>query len=95
MNNKIAADLGCTLLTSMGMTQGNSVLFTLSLISTILGIILTIIRNVILPIYFKKKEESLSPEMGIAKWVNCENGEIPNSQPSQPLTKLEGSTTNS
>lgn len=46
-------------------------------------------------LYFKKKEESLSSEMGIAKWVNCENGEIPNSQPSQPLTKLEGSTTNS
>ena len=37
----------------------------------------------------------LSPEMGIVKWVNCENGEIPNSQPSFSLTTDEGSTTNS
>ena len=37
----------------------------------------------------------LSPEMGVAKWENCWKGEIPNQQPSQPLTKLEGSETNS
>jgi hypothetical protein len=37
----------------------------------------------------------LSPEMGIAKWENCGNGEIPNPQPSLSLTTGEGSTTNS
>lgn len=37
----------------------------------------------------------LPPEMGIAKWENCWEGESPNQQPSQPLTKLEGSETNS
>lgn len=42
-----------------------------------------------------KKVLPLPPEMGVVQWVNCENGEIPNSQPSQPLTKLEGSETNS
>lgn len=45
-------------------------------------------------LYFKKTEP-LSPEMGIAKWVNCWEGEIPNQQPSTPLTKCEGSETNS
>ena len=45
-------------------------------------------------LYFKKGEP-LSPEMGIAKWENCWKGEIPNQQPSQSLTKLEGSETNS
>lgn len=45
-------------------------------------------------LYFKKVRP-LSPEMGIAKWENCVEGEIPNTQPSQPLTKLEGSETNS
>lgn len=45
-------------------------------------------------LYFKRVE-SLPPEMGVAKWVNCWKGEIPNQQPSQPLTKLEGSETNS
>lgn len=46
-------------------------------------------------LYFKKNEEPLPPEMGVAKWVNCVNGEIPNTQPSIPLTKDEGSETNS
>ena len=79
MNNKFAADLGCTLLPSMGMTQGNSVLFTLSLISTILGIILTIIRNVILPIYFKKKENKLKIEdlqEGIDKLIEAKDNTV-------------------
>lgn len=44
-------------------------------------------------LYFKRTGP-LSPEMGIAKWENCGNGEILNPQPSQPLTKLEGSETN-
>lgn len=42
-----------------------------------------------------KKSLPLPPEMGVVKWENCWNGEIPNQQPSQPLTKLEGSETNS
>ena len=42
-----------------------------------------------------KKCSPLPPEMGVVKWENCWNGEIPNQQPSQPLTKLEGSETNS
>lgn len=42
-----------------------------------------------------KRGLPLSPEMGIAKWENCWEGEIPNQQPSQPSTKLEGSETNS
>ena len=42
-----------------------------------------------------KKCLPLPPEMGVMKWENCWNGEIPNQQPSQPLTKLEGSETNS
>lgn len=46
-------------------------------------------------LYFKKNNRSLSPEMGIAKWENCGNGENPNPQPSTPLTKCEGSETNS
>ena len=41
-----------------------------------------------------KKCSPLPPEMGVVKWENCWNGEIPNQQPSQPLTKLEGSETN-
>lgn len=45
-------------------------------------------------LYFKRTE-SLSPEMGIAKWVNCWKGEIPNQQPSTELTSCEGSETNS
>ena len=45
-------------------------------------------------LYFKRVE-SLPPEMGVAKWVNCWKGEIPNQQPSTPLTKCEGSETNS
>lgn len=45
-------------------------------------------------LYFKRTLP-LSSEMGIVKWENCWNGEIPNQQPSQPLTKLEGSETNS
>lgn len=45
-------------------------------------------------LYFKKVRP-LSPEMGIAKWENCVKGEIPNTQPSQRLTTLEGSETNS
>lgn len=42
-----------------------------------------------------EKSVPLPPEMGVVKWVNCWKGEIPNQQPSQPLTKLEGSETNS
>lgn len=41
------------------------------------------------------KVEPLPPEMGVVKWENCWNGEIPNQQPSLPLTKQEGSETNS
>ena len=41
-----------------------------------------------------KKCLPLPPEMGVVKWENCWNGENPNQQPSQPLTKLEGSETN-
>lgn len=42
-----------------------------------------------------KKSLPLPPEMGVVKWENCWNGEIPNQQPSLPLTKQEGSETNS
>jgi hypothetical protein len=42
-----------------------------------------------------KKVKPLSSEMGIAKWENCWNGEIPNQQPSISLTTNEGSETNS
>ena len=42
-----------------------------------------------------KKTLPLSLEIGIVKWENCWDGENPNQQPSQPLTKLEGSETNS
>ena len=42
-----------------------------------------------------KKSQPLSPEMGIAKWENCWEGEIPNQQPSLELTIEEGSETNS
>ena len=42
-----------------------------------------------------KKGLPLSPEIGIAKWENCWNGEAPNQQPSLDLTTKEGSTTNS
>ena len=42
-----------------------------------------------------KKSLPLPPEMGVVKWENCWNGEIPNQQPSTPLTKCEGSETNS
>ena len=45
-------------------------------------------------LYFRKNTWPLPPEMGIVKWENCVKGEIPNTQPSQPLTKLEGSETN-
>lgn len=41
-----------------------------------------------------KRTLPLPPEMGVVKWENCWEGEIPNQQPSQPLTKLEGSETN-
>jgi hypothetical protein len=44
-------------------------------------------------LYFKRTGP-LSPEMGIAKWENCGNGEIPNPQPSISLTTNEGSETN-
>ena len=79
MNNKFAADLGCTLLTSMRLTQGNSVLSTLSLISTILGIILTIIRNVIIQINLKKKENKLKIEdlqEGIDKLIEAKDSTV-------------------
>lgn len=42
-----------------------------------------------------KRALPLSPEMGVVKWENCWNGEIPNQQPSLPLIKQEGSETNS
>lgn len=42
-----------------------------------------------------KKTSPLPPEMGVVKWENCWNGENPNQQPSLPLTKQEGSETNS
>lgn len=45
-------------------------------------------------LYFKKVQP-LPPETGIAKWENCVEGEIPNTQPSLELTVEEGSETNS
>lgn len=41
------------------------------------------------------KVRPLPPEMGAVKWENCWNGEIPNQQPSLPLTKQKGPETNS
>lgn len=46
-------------------------------------------------LYFRKTDRPLSPEMGIVKWENCVEGEIPNTQPSLELTIKEGSETNS
>lgn len=45
-------------------------------------------------LYFKKVRP-LSPEMGIVKWENCVEGEIPDTQPSLSSTPKEGSETNS
>ena len=57
-NEKIAADLGCTMLTALGMTQTQSqALFILSLISTIIGILLTFVRNVVIPLYIAKRDK--------------------------------------
>ena len=42
-----------------------------------------------------EKTLPLPQEIGVVQWENCWKGEIPNQQPNQPLTKLEGSETNS
>lgn len=45
-------------------------------------------------LYFKKVRP-LPPEMGVVKWENCVEGEIPNTQSSLSLTSKEDSETNS
>ena len=62
MENKAADWISC-LLTSVGMTQyENKILFWLSLISTILGLIVALTRNVILPIVEKIRSKDLKAE---------------------------------
>lgn len=56
-------DWASCLLISVGMTQyENHVLFLLSLISTVLGLVIALTRNVILPIVKKIKSKDLKPE---------------------------------
>ena len=56
-----STDIFATLLTSLGMTQyQNKILFWTSLISTILGIIITLMRNVIMPIVKKIKDKKVT-----------------------------------
>lgn len=54
-------DIFATLLTSLGMTQyQNKILFWTSLLSTILGIIITLMRNVIMPLVKKIKDKKVT-----------------------------------
>lgn len=54
-------DIFATLLTSLGMTQyQNKILFWTSLLSTILGIIITLMRNVIMPLVEKIKDKKVT-----------------------------------
>ena len=56
-----STDIFATLLTSLGMTQyQNKILFWTSLISTILGIIITLLRNVIMPLVNKIKDKKVT-----------------------------------
>lgn len=56
-----STDIFATLLTSLGMTQyQNKILFWTSLISTILGIIITLMRNVIMPLVKKIKDKKVT-----------------------------------
>lgn len=56
-------DSAACLLTAAGLTMPkDSTLYILSLISTILGISIAVIRNIIIPIYKKIKEKTLQPE---------------------------------
>ena len=56
-----STDIFATLLTSLGMTQyQNKILFWTSLISTILGIIITLMRNVIMPLVKKVKDKKVT-----------------------------------
>lgn len=62
MENKAADWISC-LLTSVGMTQyENKILFWLSLISTVLGLVVALARNVILPIIEKIRSKDLKME---------------------------------
>ena len=56
-----STDIFATLLTSLGMTQyQNKILFWTSLISTILGIIITLLRNIIIPLVKKIKDKKVT-----------------------------------
>lgn len=56
-----STDIFATLLTSLGMTQyQNKILFWTSLISTILGIIITLMRNIIIPLVSKIKDKKVT-----------------------------------
>ena len=56
-----STDIFATLLTSLGMTQyQNKILFWTSLISTILGILITLMRNVIMPLVNKIKNKKVT-----------------------------------
>lgn len=56
-----STDIFATLLTSLGMTQyQNKILFWTSLISTILGIIITLMRNIIIPLVKKIKDKKVT-----------------------------------
>ena len=56
-----STDIFATLLTSVGMTQyQNKILFWTSLISTVLGIIITLMRNIIIPLVKKIKDKKVT-----------------------------------
>ena len=56
-----STDIFATLLTSLGMTQyQNKILFWTSLVSTILGIIITLMRNIIIPLVNKIKDKKVT-----------------------------------
>lgn len=56
-----STDIFATLLTSLGMTQyQNKILFWTSLISTVLGIIITLMRNIIIPLVNKIKDKKVT-----------------------------------
>lgn len=62
MENKMTDGLAC-LLTSVGLTQyENKILFFLSLISTILGLIIMLTKNVIFPLVNKIRSKDLKAE---------------------------------
>ena len=56
-----STDIFATLLTSLGMTQyQNKILFWTSLVSTVLGIIITLMRNIIIPLVKKIKDKKVT-----------------------------------